>query len=39
MPGYRHADELAALLSPAVRRCVAALGIGLIGYSDLAPAR
>jgi hopanoid biosynthesis associated protein HpnK len=38
MPGYRHADELAALLSPAVRRRVADLGIDLIGYGDLAPA-
>ena len=27
MPGYRHADELAALLSPAVRRRIAELGI------------
>jgi chitin disaccharide deacetylase len=39
MPGYRHEDELAALLSPAVRRCVADLGIALIGYSDLVPSR
>jgi chitin disaccharide deacetylase len=39
MPGYQHAAELAALLSPAVRRCVTDLGISLIGYSDLAPAR
>jgi hypothetical protein len=39
MPGYRHEDELTALLSPAVRRCVADLGITLIGYSDLAPSR
>jgi chitin disaccharide deacetylase len=39
MPGYRHEDELAALLSPAVRRCVADLGISLIGYGDLALAR
>jgi chitin disaccharide deacetylase len=36
MPGYRHADELTALLSPAVRRCIQELGIDLIGYSDLA---
>lgn len=39
MPGYRHAEELAALLSPAVRRRIAELGISLIGYSDLAPSR
>ena len=39
MPGYRHEDELAALLSPAVRRRVTDLGIRLIGYGDLAPAR
>ena len=39
MPGYRHEDELAALVSPAVRRCVTDLGIRLIGYGDLAPAR
>ena len=39
MPGYRHEDELAALLSPAVRRRVADLGIRLIGYGDLAPPR
>lgn len=36
MPGYRHGDELRALLSPAVRRRVADLGIRLIGYGDLA---
>jgi hopanoid biosynthesis associated protein HpnK len=36
MPGYRHARELAALLSPAVRRRIADLGIELIGYGDLA---
>ena len=39
MPGYRHVDEFAALLSPAVRRRIADLGIGLIGYGDLAPSR
>jgi hopanoid biosynthesis associated protein HpnK len=39
MPGYRHEDELRALLSPAVRRWVADLGIRLIGYGDLALAR
>lgn len=37
MPGYRHSDELAALLSPAVRRELAALAIPVIGYGDLAP--
>ena len=35
MPGYRHADELAALVSPAVRRRIADLGITLTGYGDL----
>jgi len=35
MPGYRHADELATLTSPAVRRRIAELGISLIGYGDL----
>ena len=35
MPGYRHADELAALVSPAVRRRIGELGITLIGYGDL----
>ena len=38
MPGYRHTDELAALLSPAVSQRISELGIGLIGYGDLAPA-
>jgi len=37
MPGYRHAEELRALTSPAVRRLIADLGISLVGYSDLAP--
>jgi hopanoid biosynthesis associated protein HpnK len=36
MPGYRHPDELAALLSPAVREGIAALGIDLSTYGDLA---
>ncbi len=36
MPGYRHAEELAALLSPDVRQRIAELGIRLIGYGDLA---
>jgi hopanoid biosynthesis associated protein HpnK len=35
MPEYRHAEELAALLSRAVRRQIAEAGIGLISYSDL----
>ena len=39
MPGYRHTEELAALVSPDVRQCIAELGISLIGYSNLAPAR
>jgi hopanoid biosynthesis associated protein HpnK len=38
MPGYRHADELAALLSPDVRQRIAELGISLVGYGDLADA-
>jgi hopanoid biosynthesis associated protein HpnK len=36
MPGYRHAEEFAALISPMVRREVAAHGIGLVSYGDLA---
>jgi hopanoid biosynthesis associated protein HpnK len=39
MPGYRHTEELGALTSPNVRRRIAELGIGLIGYGDLAPGR
>jgi hopanoid biosynthesis associated protein HpnK len=39
MPGYRHEDELAALLSADVRQRIAEFGIDLIGYRDLAPAR
>jgi hopanoid biosynthesis associated protein HpnK len=39
MPGYRPTEEFAALLSPAVRQRIAALGISLVGYADLAPAR
>jgi hopanoid biosynthesis associated protein HpnK len=35
MPAYRHTDELAALLSPAVRASIAARGIALIGYGAL----
>jgi hypothetical protein len=39
MPGYRHTEELGALVSPDVRRRIAELGISLIGYGDLAPGR
>ncbi len=35
MPGYRHRDELAALLSPAVRERITGLGIGLFTHGDL----
>ena len=38
MPGYRHAAELAALQSPAVRRSVSDLGIALSGFADLTSA-
>jgi len=34
MPGYRHEEELAALLSPAAKTLVAKLGIRVGGYSD-----
>src|SRR5271165_96386 len=34
MSGYRHADELAALLSPRVRAAVAAGGFDLGGFAD-----
>ncbi len=34
MSQYRHADELAALLSPRVRAAVRAAGVGLGGYAD-----
>jgi chitin disaccharide deacetylase len=37
IPDYRHAEELAALMSPRVRRLVAELGLGLANYRDLAP--
>ncbi len=37
MPGYRHTEELSAMMSPEVRRRIAELGIGLIGYGDLKP--
>ncbi|MGE5268475.1 MAG: hopanoid biosynthesis-associated protein HpnK [Thiohalocapsa sp.] len=39
MPGYRHAEELAALTSPVVCRLVGELGISLVGYGDLAAPR
>jgi len=32
-------DDLAALLSPAVRQRIAELGVGLVSYADLAPGR
>jgi chitin disaccharide deacetylase len=39
MPGYRHVDELGALLSARVRGRIAELGISLGGYGNLAPSR
>jgi hopanoid biosynthesis associated protein HpnK len=39
MPGYRHTQELDALVSPEVRRRIAELGISLVSYGDLAPGR
>lgn len=36
VPGYRHAEELAALVSPRVRRRIAELGLTLTRYADLA---
>jgi hopanoid biosynthesis associated protein HpnK len=38
MPDYRPADELAALLSPRVRRLIESAGIDLVSYGDLAAA-
>jgi hopanoid biosynthesis associated protein HpnK len=38
MPDYHPAEELAALVSPAVRRLVASAGIELVSYGDLAGA-
>lgn len=38
MPGYRHQEEFAALLSPSLRSRVAELGIRLVSYSDFATA-
>jgi hopanoid biosynthesis associated protein HpnK len=35
MPDYRHADELAALLSPRVRAAIDALGVPRGGFTDL----
>jgi hopanoid biosynthesis associated protein HpnK len=35
MPGYRHTDELAALLSPRVRDALAAMNVRRGGYSDV----
>ncbi len=37
VPGYRPAEELAALLSPRVRARIAELGLALARYRDLAP--
>lgn len=39
MSGYRHTDELKALLSPAVRSAVSMPGIQLGGYADIDPFR
>jgi chitin disaccharide deacetylase len=39
MPGYRHADELATIVSTKVERRIAELAIRRIGYADLAPPR
>jgi hypothetical protein len=36
MPGYRHEEEFAALLSPSAKSLVAKLGIRLGGYGDFA---
>jgi hopanoid biosynthesis associated protein HpnK len=36
MPGYRHVEEFATLISPMVRRAIAEHGIGLVSYSNLA---
>jgi hopanoid biosynthesis associated protein HpnK len=37
MPTYRHADELAALLSPAVRGAIERLGVPVTSFSALVP--
>jgi hopanoid biosynthesis associated protein HpnK len=39
MRGYRHAEELAALLSPRVREALASSGARSGGFGDLAPIR
>jgi hopanoid biosynthesis associated protein HpnK len=39
MPDYRHVDELAALVSRAVKERMAAAGLELISYDDLGVAR
>jgi hopanoid biosynthesis associated protein HpnK len=39
MPDYRHVDELAALVSRAVKERIAAAGMELISYHDLGVAR
>ena len=39
MAGYRHADELQALLSPAVRAALSTPDIQLGGYTDIGPFR
>jgi predicted glycoside hydrolase/deacetylase ChbG (UPF0249 family) len=39
MPGYRHLEEFAALLSPALKNRIAELGINLVSYTDLVTAR
>jgi hopanoid biosynthesis associated protein HpnK len=39
MPGYRHREEFAALLSSALKELIAELGIKLVSYSDLVTAR
>jgi chitin disaccharide deacetylase len=38
MRGYRHADELAALLSERVKKAIAASGAARGGFRDLASA-
>ena len=37
--GYDHAGELAALVSPRIRACVAASGVRLVSYATLADER
>jgi hopanoid biosynthesis associated protein HpnK len=39
MPGYRHVDELAAIVSAKVGHRIAELAIQRVGYPDLAPQR